>query len=171
MPDTLPTLIEPCPDREESLVLLHYGDLGDSESRSMRLHVRDCAACAGYLKDLAAVLPLTRKAHEPEPRFWMDYNRELRNKIDAALERKTWAQKLAGFLQPRWMPAFATAAIIAVALTFTLDRALRAPADQAENPAILELMPVAENLEFFSAMDVLENLDLLESMSAQGNAA
>jgi len=40
-----------------------------------------------------------------------------------------------------------------------------------EDAAMLEILPVAENLEFFNAMDVLDDLDLLESMGNQSNAA
>jgi hypothetical protein len=40
-----------------------------------------------------------------------------------------------------------------------------------EDTAMMEVLPVAENLEFFTAMDVLDDLDVLESMGSQGNAA
>ena len=70
------------------------------------------------------------------------------------------------------LPAFATAAIIALALTFTLSKGLWPKNDPAkEDVAVMELLPVAENLDFFKSMDVLDDLDLLESMGSQGNAA
>jgi hypothetical protein len=40
-----------------------------------------------------------------------------------------------------------------------------------DDAAMIEALPVAENLEFFKAMDVLDDLDLLESMGNQGDAA
>jgi hypothetical protein len=33
----------------------------------------------------------------------------------------------------------------------------------------MEVLPVAENLEFFKAMDVLDDLDLLEFLGNQNN--
>lgn len=165
-------LISPCAEREENLVLLHYGDLGAAETDELRAHAQSCAACGAYLKDLGTLMPLTVTASEPAPTFWNDYDRELRKKIDEVTERKSWAQTLAAFFQPRWVPAFATAAVVALALTFTVGRGIWTPSEPSrEDAAAIELLPVAENLEFFSTMDVLDNLDLLELMGSQGNAA
>ncbi len=172
MTETTPQLLAPCAEREENLVLLHYGDLGGAERADLHAHVQGCAPCAAYLKDLGALMPLTIAAGEPPPSFWTDYNRELRHKIDAVVERKTWSQKLAAFFQPRWMPALATAAMVALALTFTVGRGIWTSSDPArEDAALIEVLPVAENLEFFNAMEVLDNLDVLESMAGQGDAA
>ena len=172
MTETTPQLLAPCAEREENLVLLHYGDLGGAERADLHAHVQGCAPCAAYLKDLGALMPLTIAAGEPPPSFWTDYNRELRHKIDAVVERKTWSQKFAAFFQPRWIPALATAAMVALALTFTVGRGIWTSSDPArEDAALIEVLPVAENLEFFNAMEVLDNLDVLESMAGQGDAA
>jgi hypothetical protein len=172
MTESARQLVAPCAEREENLVLLHYGDLGGVERDDLHGHLKSCAACAGYLKDLGTLLPLTIAANEPAPSFWNDYDRELRKKIDATVEGKTWMEKLAEFFQPRWVPAFATAAVVVLALTFTLGRGIWNPGEPVqEDAALVEMLPVAENLEFFSTMDVLDNLDLLESMGSQGNAA
>ena len=166
------TLVSPCGELEQDLVLFHYGDLGVAERETLQIHLKSCAACAGYVKDLGTVLPLTIATDEPAQSFWTDYNRELRQKIDDLVEKKTWRQSLAAFFQPRWVPAIATATIVALALTFTVGRDFWTTPDPAENQAaIMELLPVAENLEFFNAMEVLDNLELLESMGNQGNAA
>ena len=165
-------LVSPCAEREENLVLLHYNDLAGGERDSLRAHLQGCAACAAFLEDLGALMPLTVAASEPAPSFWSDYDRELRQKIDAAVERKNWLQRLADFFQPRWVPAFAAAAVVALALTFTVGRGFWMPDDlERENATMIQLMPVAENLEFFKNMEVLDNLEVLESMGSQGNAA
>jgi hypothetical protein len=163
--------MSPCPEQEENLVLLHYGDLGASETHDVRAHLENCAACADYVKELRTLLPLTVAAAEPTPVFWSEYDRELRRKIDAVAESKSWTQKVADFFQPRWVPVFATAAVIALALTFTLQRGIWTSNEPVgEDAAIIEQLPVAENLEFFNAMELLDNLDVLESMGP-GNAA
>ena len=172
MPENHRKLMPPCPAHEENLVLLHYGDLAATEAEPLRSHVRACSACAAYLSDLGALLPLTVAADEPAPAFWSAYDRELRSKIDHYVESKTWVQRLAETFQPRWMPAFATAAVVALTLTLTLGRGTWSPQNVPdENAAILELLPLADNLEFFNNMELLDHLDVLESMGSQRNAS
>jgi len=160
----------PCKSFEEDLVLLHYGELGGTAGDHLRSHIQGCAGCTGYLAELGKLLPLTVKADEPPQTFWADYNRELRRKLDHVLEKKSWRQRLAAFFQPRLMPAFATVAVVALALTFMQGRGLWPFRQSAqEEEALMEVLPVAENLEFFKAMDVLDDLDLLEFLGNQNN--
>jgi hypothetical protein len=158
-----------CKSREEDLVLFHYGDLGGAERDILEKHVAECAGCAGYLKELAVLLPLTAKSDEPAPEFWTNYNRELRHKLDDAMERKHGWRRLIAMLQPRPLPALATATVVVLALGFTLGRGVWTTKDNAQDDELAEALPVAENLEFFSAMDVLDDLDLLDFMGSQGN--
>lgn len=172
MTEQTKTLASPCGELEENLVLFHYGDLDGAERSALQTHLKSCTACGGYLKELDTLLPLTLKADQPPETFWTDYNRELRQKLDRAAEKKSWLQTLGELFQPRWMPALATAGVVALALTVTLGRGVWLTNDPSQDDAaIMELLPVAENLEFFKAMDVLDNLDLLESMGNQSNAA
>jgi hypothetical protein len=170
MTDQTKTLVFPCGDFEENLVLFHYGDLDRAERGALQAHLQSCAACAGYLQELGTLLPLTLKADQPPETFWTDYNRELRQKLDRA-DKKSWIQTLGELFQPRWMPALATVGVVALALTFTVGRSIWSTNDPQDDAAIMEMLPVAENLEFFKTMDVLDNLDLLESMGNQSNAA
>ena len=172
MSEFLNTLSAACAEQEENLVLLHYGDLAGAERDALHTHLHSCSACKNYLQELGKLLPLTRKSDEPPANFWADYNRELRHKLDDMAEKPTWRHRLSGLLRPRLVPVLATAAIVALALTFNVGRGLWTTNDPArEDAAMLEILPVAENLEFFKAMDVLDDLDLLESMASQGSAA
>jgi hypothetical protein len=166
-------IANPCKALEENLVLFHYGDLAESERQQVGNHLTSCAGCAGYLAQLAALLPLTVKADEPPEHFWSDYNRELRHKIDAASEKRSWRELLGGFFQPRLLPAWGAAAAVTLALTLTFGHQFWQSNDPPKDEtALIEAMPVAENLEFFKTMDVLDNLDLLESMGNNpGDAA
>ena len=70
------------------------------------------------------------------------------------------------------MPALATSAVIALALTFTLGKGVwqtqeTPPLDEP----ILEVLPMTENLELFRNLEVLDTLELLESMSDQSKGA
>ena len=172
MAETFKTLASACADQEENLVLLHYGELAGVEHRTLQNHLASCGRCQSFLQDLGRLLPLARETDVPPSTFWSKYDRELRNKLDDMAERPTWRQRLAAYFQPRAVPVFATAAIVALAVTFTVGRGLWPTADPAPDKAtLLEVLPVAENLEFFRAMDVLDELDLLEVMGNQGNAA
>jgi len=162
---------KPCTELEADLVLLHYGDLEDSEREKLQAHVAGCAGCADYLKELTTLLPLMVANDAPPREFWMNYNRELRHKIDAAGESKSWWQSLTAIFKPGYLPAFATAVVVVLALTFTLGRGLWSGKNGAPDEEFTEALPVAENLEFFRVMDVLDELDLLELMGNQTNNA
>ena len=164
-------LSTPCKKFEEDLVLFHYGDLHGPERDALQSHVNGCAGCKGFLKELGKLLPLMVKADEPGQTFWLDYSRELRHKLDAAAENRPWWQSIAIIFQPRVLSAAAGAAVVVVALALTLGGGLWPTKDVPhDDAAMLEALPVAENLEFFKAMDVLDDLDLLESMGSQGAA-
>ena len=162
-------LSRPCKEREEDLVLFHYSDLQEPERIDLKDHLGGCAGCTAYLKELSELLPLTVKVDQPPEAFWRDYNRELRRKIDAVREKKSWRQHFAVLFQPRLLPAFGVLAVLALVLTLTLGRGIWQSHDAArDDEALMEVLPVAENLEFFKTMDVLDNLDVLESMGNQG---
>jgi hypothetical protein len=161
-----------CPAVEEDLVLFHYGDLASAERAAVESHVSRCTGCAAYLTELATLLPLTAKSDAPPQEFWMDYNRELRHKIDAAAEKPAWWPTLSALFRPRYVTALGASAVIVLALTFTLGRNYWPVTDSTHDDEAVEALPVAENLDFFSAMDVLDDLDLLELLGSQsGNAA
>ena len=40
-----------------------------------------------------------------------------------------------------------------------------------DEEALLEILPIAENLEFFKAMDLLDSLDLLEAGGGPGSGS
>jgi len=160
-----------CETYEEDLVLLHYGELSGAERQKLDSHLASCAGCASYLKELATLLPLTVKSDEPPQEFWQNYNRELRHKLDDVTAGKTWWRSLAAILQPRYLPAFASAAVVVIALTFTLGKAVWNGKSNPQDDEMAEALPVAENLDFFSAMDILDDLELLEFIGSQSNNA
>ena len=160
-----------CADLEADLVLLHYGDLDGAERARLQAHAANCAGCSGYLNELTTLLPLTDKTDTPPQEFWMNYNRELRHKIDAAVENKSWWQNFTAIFKPGYLSALATAGVVVLALTFTLGGGLWSGKNGTPDDELTEALPVAENLEFFRAMDVLDELDLLEVMDSQGNNA
>jgi len=162
--------LKACRNLEEDLVLYYYGELSESDRRSCERHLKDCDACRASLAEMSKLLPITTAHDEPPATFWNDYSREMRQKLDLAAERKSWWQSIAGLFAPLPVPALATAAVVALALTLTFGKGWwRAKDAPPEDELLMEVLPVAENLEFFRTMEVLDALDLLEFMSSQGN--
>jgi len=162
-----------CLELEQDLVLYHYGDLAGAERRRVETHIKDCAVCARSLADFAHLLPKTLLADEPPAEFWNDYNRELRHKLAQLGEHEPWWRKVFLTFKPWAMPALATSAIVSLALTFTLGKGLWQTPETAPpvDEAILEVLPMAENLDFFRNLEVLDALEFLESTSEQSQSA
>ena len=159
-----------CNEFEQDLVLYHYGELSGDTRDHLASHLRACPACASYLKELAALLPLTVNTDEPGQEFWQNYSREMRHKLADLQEKKSWWHALQTALHPWTLPALAGTAVIALAVT--LNTSNKTTTDEpSANPALMEVMPMAENLELFNNMDVLENIEVLEVMEGSGNEA
>jgi hypothetical protein len=161
-----------CVRLEPELVLFHYGELGGIEHRQVEAHLRDCTACSKYLLELADFLPRTVLADDPPQQFWQDYSRELRHKLAAVDERRSWWQRFFFTSHPWALPALATSAVVLLALTFTLGKGFwrnreRPPFDDA----FFEVLPVAENLDFYKNLELLDAIDLLEFMGEAGDGA
>jgi anti-sigma factor RsiW len=165
-----------CNELEQDLVLYHYGELSGETHDRIAAHLRQCSGCASYVKELAALLPLTVVSDEPSEDFWQNYSREMRHKLADLQEKRSWWQALQTFFRPWSVPALAGTAVVALALTLTLGKKITttdetindaASADQA----LLEVMPMAENLELLNNMDVLEEIEVLEVLGGAGNEA
>ncbi len=161
-----------CKEYEEDLVLYYYGECSGKESERIQAHVKGCAPCSRFLDELRALLPLTVKIDEPSQPFWDSYSREVRQRLAAPGERTSWWEGIFSFLRPWRVPALATAMVFILALTLTLTKGTwRTRGDvPPKEETLLEVLPMAENLEFFKSMDFLDSLDLLEDMGESGVA-
>lgn len=156
-----------CRNFEADLVLYHYGDCTDPERLRVEAHVKLCPGCTRYLHELEALLPLTMRLDEPPERFWVDYTGELRAKLSATEAKASWwnwRETLHGFYRYWPAPALATALALILGLTLISTKKSWQPnVIPPEEEALLEALPMAENLEFFKAMELLDALDLLEA--------
>ena len=160
----------PCRNLEEDLVLYYYGELAESDRRHCEAHLKDCEYCRASLAEMTKLLPMTAAHDKPPPAFWDDYSREMRQKLDSVAERRSWWQHIAGFFAPLPMPALATGAMLLLALALTFGKGLWQPSTPApDDDTLLEVLPMAERLDFFSDMEILDNLDLLEMLGGQGS--
>ena len=161
-----------CEEFEADLVLLHYNDLAGDERMKLQTHLSDCAACAKYLNGLSKLLLMTQANDDPPERFWQDYSRELRHKLEATDQPPGWWAGIANFLQPRLMPSLAGVAILVLTIGFTIGNGLWSNRKEITiDEALIKALPVAENLEMLRNMDILDNIELLEFMNAQSNSA
>ena len=165
-----------CNELEQDLVLYHYGELSAESRDQIATHLRECSGCASYVKELAALLPLTRRGDEPAEEFWQSYSREMRHKLAELQEKRSWWQALQTFVRPWTVPALAGTAVVTLALTLTIGKKTTTTNEAindapSADQALIEVMPMAENLELFNNMDVLEDIDVLEVLAISGNEA
>ena len=153
-----------CENMEPDLVPYYYSELESAQRSGVELHIKDCAACRSYLTEMASIMPLTVQSDEPPEAFWNDYSREMRQKVSEARERQPWWRSLVSLFQPWPRPAFAMAAVVVLALTITVGKEFwRSQESPPDDEALIEALPVTENLDFFRNMDVLDAMDFLET--------
>ncbi len=158
-----------CASREPDLVLYHYGDLGNPERAAIQTHTQECEGCRHYLAEIGSLLPLTAQRDDPPQPFWDEYSRELRRKVSAT-ERQSWWRAAVAMLRTWAVPAIATAAVAVIVLTMTLGKDFFQTKEiPPEDQSLMEVLPVAENLDFFSNMEILDTMDLLETLGGLGN--
>lgn len=163
------SLASACKDFEPDLVLYHYGELSEANRSHIQRHIDVCPGCAGYLRELGDLLAMTVKTDDPPGEFWDNYSREMRRRLASMGETKSWWQRTFPVFQPWSLPLLAAAAVVALALTFTLGKRSWTPKEiPTDDEAFMEVLPMTENLEFFTTMDVLDAMDLLENL---GNGA
>lgn len=161
-----------CEEFEQDLVLYYYGECAGDGRQKIEKHLDGCSSCRQFLADLRGLLSLTIKMDEPPQLFWESYSRELRRKLASAEQRGPWWSALASPFRPWPVPALATALIVILALTLTFGKRMWRPQDlPPEEESVMEILPMAEKLEFFRAMDLLDSLDLLEAGMGLGNGS
>lgn len=166
------SLHQACTDFEAELVLYYYGDLTENDRSRVADHLKSCSACGRFFEDLGRLLPLTVKPDEPPEEFWQDYTWEVKQKLASVKAKIPWWKGI--FLSYRsWsIPALATALVLILALTLTFRKRFWTPTDlPPDEEALLEVLPMAENLEFFKAMELLDSMDLLEAPGILGSGA
>jgi len=112
------------------------------------------------------------KADHPSQSFWDDYSRELRGKLDQVVAKVSWWDRIVSLLRPWPVPAAATAIVLLLALTVTLNRTLRRPEQTPPvNEEIFEIFRMADDVEFYKNLDLLDSMDMWEVPGAFSNGS
>jgi len=161
-----------CKEFEQDLILYYYEVLGEGELNRTESHLQACGSCRQTLESLRSLLPLTVKEDHPPQSFWDDYSRELRGKLDQVEAKVSWWDRIVSLIRSWPVPVAATAIVILLALTLTLNRTLRrleqAPPVSEE---IFEILRIADDVEFYKNLDLLDSMDMLEVPGAFSNGS
>jgi len=153
-----PLMSKTCDEFETDLVLYAYGKIPTQERAGIEAHLDACAACRvrqdGLLEELA-----TAPLDFPPQQFWDDYSREMRQKLGAVDTER--AHKLKWLAPLSWggITAMAATVVLVIALGMTLKDTLFSSPDETQEDAMMEVLPIVQNLEFFESMHYLEMMD------------
>ncbi|NIO11453.1 MAG: hypothetical protein GTO40_26905 [Deltaproteobacteria bacterium] len=162
--------LQGCKEYENDLILFYYGELEGDESSRVEAHLRKCVACRQSIESMRSLLPRTVTEDHPPQSFWDDYSREMRIKLDQVDTRVTWWDWLLALVRPWPVPAVATAFVLILALTLTLNRTLWRPAPPLpSNEEVIEILRIADDVEFFKNLDLLDSMDVLEGVGPFSN--
>jgi hypothetical protein len=155
-----------CKELEEDLVLYYYGEAAVSDRKALENHIATCSRCRGFLDDLNTLLPSMAKAKELPPTFWDNYYREVVEKITDLDEKGLFGwRKLIALLQSWAVPAMATAAVLVLGVTLTLNKtSFERPSDIRDAMIPQEILADANRVEFFKSMELVESLRALEAL-------
>jgi len=166
------TLRPACKKFERDLILYYYGECAAAERLRVEAHFRICPSCSRYTEELHRLLPLTIEADDPPATFWENYSAEVQRKLAGAEPQRPWWHRASSFLRPWPVPALATALALLLALTLTFTYRMSGERGlPPEAGALLEFLPMAENLEFYEAMELLDVMDILEAAGGPGTSS
>lgn len=153
-----------CDEFETDLVLYAYGKIGDVERASIEAHLDACASCRARQDRLLEELA-TAPLDFPPPQFWDDYSRELRQKLAAIDEGRRNGLRWLPPLSFGGITAMAAGFVVVIALGMSLQHTLFSSRDDlqeeaaVQEDAMMEVLPIVQNLEFFESMHYLELMD------------
>jgi len=150
-----------CNEFETDLVLYAYGKVDSEERSGIEAHLDACAHCRarqdGLLEELA-VAPLDF----PPQQFWDDYSREMRQKLEKVDQDRehelNWLNWRAP-LSAGGITAIAATLVLVIALGMSLKDSLFSSPEENQDAAMMEVLPIVQNLEFFESMHYLEMMD------------
>jgi anti-sigma factor RsiW len=158
-----------CETTRPQIEALLSGRLAGEESRTVRLHLASCAACAATLApaDRIELLP----AVDPEIEVSPDFGAKFRTRLQAHRElrdaRRSWWTILAWPLPRQLAAAGALAAFIVFGLYVGLHRENVPVTPGPSEITIAENLPLLQDMKVIENLDLLEDFDTIENLSVQ----
>lgn len=147
-----------CADFETDLVLYAYGKIDTEQTSAIETHLDACVSCRDHQDQLLKELA-TAPLDSPQPEFWEDYTREMRQKLAAVETREkipsTWLRPF----RVRGITAMAAGMVLVIALGISLQDRIFSSGDRPQDNAVMDVLPIVQNLEFFESMHFLEMMD------------
>jgi len=159
--------MEPCPDYKETLWLDVYDELDPNERLSWERHLEACEACReerkqllGMIQSVKEAVPSSELSHERAQAIASSIKRKMNNER----EDIWWRKNLFG--TSNWLiPAFATACLLIVALSwFSLKEFKKPAAVQMISDLALEEQIISEDLDVIINLDILQEMEMLEKL-------
>lgn len=147
-----------CGEFETDLVLYAYGKIADRERAGIEAHLDTCPACRARQDQLLEELA-TAPLDFPPPQFWDDYSRGMRQKLEAVDEQRHRKLRWLSPLSYGGITALAAGLVLVIALGLTLKDTLFSSADETQEDAMMQVLPIVQNLEFFESMHYLEMMN------------
>ena len=160
------TSLTSCKDFEADLVLLHYGELDGLARRTVEEHLEKCLDCRAAVEQMAKLMPLTIERDDPPTAFWIDYSREVRQKVDKMLERRSCRMALGSWLNPIPIAALSACAVALLALMFTFGKDYWSPARAPDDEVIVSS---PQDLDLLQHLEILDALDVIEDMNSDSD--
>jgi len=151
-------LVKSCNEFETDLVLYAYGKIGTEERAGIEAHLDGCASCRNRQDELLRELA-TAPLDFPPPQFWEEYSTQMRRKLAIVDEQK---QKTLTWRKPfglGGLTVLAASLVVVIALGMTLKDSIFSTGDESQEDAMMQVLPIVQNLEFFESMHYLEMMD------------
>lgn len=129
-----------CNSRQESIALYVEGDLDPSRTKNVELHLRSCASCRRFLKELEASQSMVKElaAESLDPASFNVVRKRVMQEVNRRQARPPWWRFLSPAVAP-WRPAWVATMVVFAALGFLFQWLLwRNPtrSDKPEGPSV-----------------------------------
>lgn len=165
-----------CQETKKLISVYLDNELETADHQRVAEHLRACADCQAEVRAIEKSWELLGaiKAIEPDPnyrvRFWRSV--DTRSPLHASILQHVQTV----FLQRRWVPAMAAAAIVLLVSVITIVQYLQKPQvpavlaalndtelEMIANIELAEDYEIIEDMDFFSDFEIIENMNGLEA--------
>lgn len=155
-----------CNSLEESIALYVEGDLDLSRTKSVELHLRTCASCQRFLKELKASQSTVKElaAESLDPASFNVVRKRVMQEVNRRQARPPWWRFLSPAVAP-WRPSWVATMVVLAALGFLFQWQLwRKPtrSDKPEGPSVASAPVVRKESPYPSPPSPSENSKLQE---------